>query len=163
MGLQISSTICGSFWNRKCRNPSLRLATKAKGLQGCGPRLSSGVAFSCPGSAKECEGKNPTLPSELPCWELESRWTLECSESDYKGQNPMARGVIYIIGKLLKRKCLKWACITHLDIWNISYDQKKGWESNWQFDSQPLKVENWTNFLACKWHVTYLWKVVNEG
>ncbi len=30
-----------------------------------------------------------TLPRELPPWELESRWTLECSKSDYKGQNLM--------------------------------------------------------------------------
>jgi len=53
--------------------------------------------------------------------------------------------VIYIIGKLLKCICLKWACITHLDIWNTSYGQKKGQESNWQFDSRPLKVENRLN------------------
>jgi hypothetical protein len=26
----------------------------------------------------------------------------------------------------LKCTCLNWACITHLDIWNIGYDQKKG-------------------------------------
>jgi len=27
----------------------------------------------------------------------------------------MACGVLYIIGKLLKRRCLKWACIAHLE------------------------------------------------
>jgi hypothetical protein len=64
--------------------------------------------------------------------------------------------VFYISGKLLKRRCLKCACMTHLDIWNISYGQKKGWESNWQFDSQPLKVENRPNFLECRWHAK-LW------
>jgi len=42
----------------------------------------------------------------------------------------MACDVIYIIEKLLKLRCLKWAYITHLDIWNTSYGQKKGWESN---------------------------------
>jgi len=46
----------------QCRDPSLGLVTKAKGSQGCGPRLSSGVTFSCPGSAKECEGKKPHTP-----------------------------------------------------------------------------------------------------
>jgi hypothetical protein len=30
----------------------------------------------------------------------------------------------------------------HLDIFSPSYGQKKGWESNWQFDSRPLKVGN---------------------
>jgi len=43
--------------------------------------------------------------------------------------------VFYTIEKLLKYRCLKWAHMTHLDIWNTSYGQKKGQESNWQFDS----------------------------
>jgi hypothetical protein len=46
----------------------------------------------------------------------------------------MAYGILYIIKKLLKRRCLKWARIAHLDIWNTSYGQKNGQESNWQFD-----------------------------
>jgi hypothetical protein len=37
----------------------------------------------------------------------------------------MACGVLCIIEKLLKRRCLKWAHIAHLDIWNTSYGQKK--------------------------------------
>ncbi len=41
------------------------------------------------------------------------------------GQNPLVWRVLYIIGKLLKRKCLKWAHMTHLDIWNTSYGQKR--------------------------------------
>ncbi len=57
---------------------------------------------------------------------MESRWTPETSESDFKGQNSMACDILYIIGKLLERRCLKWARIAHLDIWNISYGQKKG-------------------------------------
>jgi hypothetical protein len=36
--------------------------------------------------------------------------------------------------------------MTHLDTSNISYGQKKGRESNWQFDSQPLKVRNRLDF-----------------
>jgi hypothetical protein len=87
-----------------------------------------------------------TLSSELPCWELESQWTPESLERDCKGQNPSAWKVIYIIGKLSKRRCLKWARIAHLDIWNTSYDQKKSWESNWQFDSRPLNVGNQPDF-----------------
>jgi hypothetical protein len=43
-----------------------------------------------------------------------------------------------------------------------SYDQKKGHESNWQFDSQPLKVGNHPNFLVFRWHATYRWKILNE-
>jgi len=44
--------------------------------------------------------------------------------------------------KVLKRRYRKWPRIGHLDICNPSYGQKKGRESNWQFDSRPLKVRN---------------------
>jgi len=40
---------------------------------------------------------------------------------------------------------------------------KKGRESNWQFDSQPLKVGNHPDFLACRWHATYHSKALDEG
>jgi hypothetical protein len=87
----------------------------------------------------------------------------EFSERDFRGQNPLPWGVLYIIGKILKHKCLKWARIAHLDIWNTSYGQKKGRESNWQFDSRPLKVGNRLDFLACRQRATYFWKALNEG
>ncbi len=74
----------------------------------------------------------------------------------------MVRKVLYIIGKILKRRCLKWAW-THLNIWNTSYGQKKGRKSNWQFDFRPLKVGNWPDLLVCRWRVTYHWKALNEG
>jgi hypothetical protein len=63
----------------------------------------------------------------------------------------------------LKCRYLKWARIAHLDIWNISYDQKKGRESNCQFDSQPLKVRNHPDFLAFRWHATYIGKALDES
>jgi hypothetical protein len=57
--------------------------------------------------------------------------------------------------------------MTNLNIWNTSYGQKKGWESNWesncQFDSWPLKVKNRPDFLVCRWHATYCWKDLNEA
>ncbi len=104
-----------------------------------------------------------TFPSELPFWELESRWTFKSSKKDCKGQNPLDLEVPYIIGKFLERRCLKWVCMTHLDIWNASYGQKKGGRSNWHFDSWPLKVGNRPNFLACRWLATYCWKALDEG
>jgi hypothetical protein len=72
-------------------------------------------------------------------------------------QNP------YIIGKLLECRCLKWVCMTDLDTSNISYGQKKGQKSNWQFDSRSLKVNNLPIFLMCRWCATYHWKTLNEG
>jgi len=51
---------------RKCRNPSFGLATKAKGLQGCGPKGSPGVTSETPGSAGECEGLSLHIPKATP-------------------------------------------------------------------------------------------------
>jgi hypothetical protein len=75
----------------------------------------------------------------------------------------MACGVFYIIEKFLEHRCLKWALIFDLDIWNTSYGQKKGRESNCQFDSQPLEVRNRPDFRACKWRATYCWKAFDES
>jgi hypothetical protein len=73
---------------------------------------------------------------------LESSWTPECLEFDSKAQNTSHWGVLGVIGKVLKRRYRKWPRIGHLDICSTSYGQKKGRESNWQFDSRPLKVGN---------------------
>jgi len=104
-----------------------------------------------------------TLPRQLPLWEMESWWTSKTSQRDFRGQNSMACGVFYIIGNFLERKCLKWACIAHLDIWNTSYGQKKGQESNCQFDSPPEKVMNRPDLFVCRQRATYRWKALDEG
>jgi hypothetical protein len=70
--------------------------------------------------------------------------------------------LLYIIAKLLKQRCLKWAHMTHLDISNTSYGQKKGHESNWQFDSRSLKIGNQPDFLVCRSRATYYWKAFDE-
>ncbi len=74
--------------------------------------------------------------------DLESSGTPECLEFDSRGQNTFYWGVLGVIGKVLKHRYRKWPHIGHLDICSPSYGQKKGRESNWQFDSRPLKVEN---------------------
>ncbi len=74
--------------------------------------------------------------------DLESSGTPESLEFDSKGKNTSPWGVFGVIEKVLKCRCPKWPRIGHLDICSPSYGQKKGWESNWQFDSRPLKVEN---------------------
>jgi hypothetical protein len=144
------------FIKQNCCNPSIGLATKAKGLQGCGPRRSLGITSHTPGSVRKCEGVwTLTLPTQLPFWEMEFRWTPKISKSDFRGQNSMSCDALHIIRNLLKRRCLKWARIAHLDIWNTSYGQKKGRETNCQFDSQPEKVGNRPNLLSCRQRVTY--------
>jgi hypothetical protein len=75
------------------------------------------------------EPSHSQVNSHVGSWS--PKWTPESSKRDYRGQNPLPRRVLYIIGKILKVLCLKWVCIAHSNIWNISYDQKKGQESNW--------------------------------
>ncbi len=82
-------------------------------------------------------GWSPTLGKSE---DLESSGTPECSELDSKAQNTSHWGVLGVIGKVLKRRYRKWPRIGHLDICRPSYGQKKGRESNCQFDSRPLKV-----------------------
>jgi hypothetical protein len=84
-------------------------------------------------------GWSPTLGKSE---DLESSGTPECLEFDSKVQNTSHWGVIDVIGKFLERSYRKWPRIGHLDICSPSYGQKKGRESNWQFDSRPLKVGN---------------------
>jgi hypothetical protein len=84
-------------------------------------------------------GWSPTL-GKSEDWE--SSGTPECSELDSEAQNTSHWGFLGVIGKVLKRRCRKWPRIGHLDICSPSYGQKKGRESNWQFDSRPLKVGN---------------------
>jgi hypothetical protein len=81
-------------------------------------------------------------PNTWKSWELESSGTFECSELDNKGQNTSHWGVLGIVEKVLKRRYRKWPRIGNSDICSSSYGQKKGRESNWQFDSRPLKVGN---------------------
>jgi len=44
------------FIDFSCCKPSFGFATKAKGLQGCGPRRSPGVTSHTPRSVRKCEG-----------------------------------------------------------------------------------------------------------
>jgi hypothetical protein len=81
-------------------------------------------------------------PNTSKVGDLESSGTPECLEFDSKAQNTSHRGVLGVIEKVLKRRYRKWPRIGHLDICSPSYGQKKGRESNWQFDSRPLKVRN---------------------
>ncbi len=75
---------------------------------------------------RECEDEIHT--PEMGTWE--SSETPKTLEFDYRGQNTLHWGVLYIIGKLSKCRCRKWACMSHLDSCSISYGKKKGQESN---------------------------------
>ncbi len=77
-----------------------------------------GVTSHAPGSAKsvrESRESTLTLPSEFLLWVLSFNWTFEFSELDYRCQNPSAQRVLYIIEMILKRICLIWVRMIHLD------------------------------------------------
>ncbi len=97
-------------------NLSFGLVTKAKAYKGAGQKRSPGVACHVPGSVYNVREWTFTLPREFPLWELESLWTPESSESNFRGQNPLDWNVFYITKNLLELKCLKWVHTTHLDI-----------------------------------------------
>jgi hypothetical protein len=106
----------------------------------------------------KCEDETHTPKSG----DLESSGTPKNLELDRRGQNTSHWGVLYIVGKLLKCRCPKWPRMSHLKICSPSYGQKKGRESNWQFDSRPLKVENRPNPDVCKRSATWCWKALEE-
>jgi hypothetical protein len=105
-------------------------------------------------------GWSPTLGKS---WDLESSGTPECSRLDIKGQNTLHWGVLGVVEKVLKIRYRKCSRIGNSDICSPSYGQKKGRESNWQFDSRPLKVRNRPlsdiRFECATWR----WKDLDEG
>jgi hypothetical protein len=148
---------------------SLNVTTLALGSQPR-QRLAMGQAkrkpeshISCSRNVKECEGTNPHTPKGAPILGIGIPMDSQIFKERLQGSNPMDWGILYTIGKILELRCLEWARMTHLDIWNIMYGQKKGWESNCQFDSRPLKARNRPNFLMFRWCATYCWKDLDKG
>ncbi len=99
----------------------------------------------------KCEDETRTPKSG----NLESSGTPKTSKFDCRGQKTLHCSVLYIIGKILKCRCRKWVRMSHLDIFSTSYGKKKGRESNWQFDSQPLKVGNRPDLGSCRWSAAH--------
>jgi hypothetical protein len=97
------------------------------------------------------------------------KWDLRVLQDSRKlsfplqGSKTLPWGVIYTVGKVLKCRCPKWPRMNHLDICSTSYGRKKGRESNWQFDSRPLKVGNQPDPGACRWSATHCWKALKES
>jgi hypothetical protein len=107
--------------------------------------------FYCNPTLKKCEDDTHTPKMGT----RESSTTLENSKFNCRGQNILLRGVFYTIGKVLKCKCRKWPWMSHSKICSICYGRKKGRESNYQFDSWPLKVGNRPDPRVCKESATH--------
>jgi hypothetical protein len=70
---------------------------------------------------RECEDETHT--PKIGTWE--SSRIPKTSKFNYRGQNTSHWGVFYIIRKLLKCRCRKWAYMGHLDICSTSYGKKR--------------------------------------
>jgi len=90
-------------------------------------------------------------------------WDSQSFRVRLQGQNTSPWSVLHVIGKLLKCRCRKWPHMSHLDIYNTSYGKKKCQESNWQFDSQPLKIRNRPDPNVCRWNATHCCKTIKES
>jgi hypothetical protein len=93
---------------------------------------------------RECEDE--THIPEMGTWE--SFGTPKISKLDYRGQNASPWNVLHVIGKILKCRCRKWPCMSHLDICNIRYG---------------LKVKNRPDPGVCRESATHRWKVFKES
>jgi hypothetical protein len=93
----------------------------------------------------------------------ESFETLKNSKFDCRGQNTSPWNVLYTVRKVLKCKCRKWPHMSHSDICSTSYGQKNDQESNWQFDSRPLKIRNRPDPVVCRWSARHRWKPLKES
>jgi hypothetical protein len=107
----------------------------------------------------KCDGEAHTPKSG----KLESSGTPKNSEHNCRGQISLHLNALGVIGKVLKCRCPKWPRMSHLDTCSPSYGQKKGRESNWQFDSRPLKVGNRPVRDVSSESATWRWKVLFEG
>jgi hypothetical protein len=69
-----------------CRNSNLGFVIKARACKGASQKWAQESHFILLGVQESVRKWTPTLPSELTLWELESQWTFEFLEGDYKGQ-----------------------------------------------------------------------------
>jgi hypothetical protein len=146
----VASLALGSWPRQKLA----KVRAKSEGLE---------LHFMLMGAWESVREWTSTLSNELPLWELESRWTPKSSKNDCMGQKSLDWRNFYIIGNLLERRHLKWDHMTHWGTWNTRYGQKKGRESNCQFDYSPLKDKSHHDFLAFRCCARHCWKALDEG
>ncbi len=115
------------------------------------------VTFHALRSVGECEGMKPHTPKWAPTWGVGLLMDSQIFKEQLQGSKLIRSKISLYHWKALG------TCMTHLGSWNISYGQKKGRESNCQFDFRSLKVWNRPDFLACNWRATYRWKDLDKG
>jgi hypothetical protein len=87
-------------------------------------RLESHI--TCSQECKECEGTNLHSPKWTPIVGVGLPNGLPNIQNAIAGVKTHWFEEFFIsLENLLKHRCLKRACMAYLDIWNISYDQRK--------------------------------------
>jgi hypothetical protein len=132
-------------------------------LQRCRPKVKIESHISYSREWRNVRKWTHILPSGLPLWELESRWTSESLEGDYRGQNSLDWKIPYTIRKLLRHKCLKWACMDHMGYLKHKLWSKEGPKVKLAVWLPIIKSQNRPDLLTCRWHAAYLWKALNKG
>ncbi len=78
--------------------------------------------------SQECEGLSPHTLKWIPIlrvWIPMESWIFKKQFEEKKTHCIWT--FTYTIENLLNLKCLKWTCMIHLNTYNKSYGQKKGW------------------------------------
>jgi hypothetical protein len=124
-------------------------------MERCRLKVQLGSHIHTPKIVGKCEGMNPHTPKWVPTLRVGVSMHFQVFKKQLERPKLIVLKKYHTIGKLLKFRCLKWACMINFSIYNTSYGQNKGRKLKFQFDSQPLKIENRPCLHACKGHATY--------
>jgi hypothetical protein len=144
-------------------NLSLRLTTKARACEGVGQEWSSGVTFHAPESVRKCEGMNRHTPKWAPTLGVGVQMDSWIFNEQLQGSKPIGLRSSLYHQKDLGTYMSKMGLHDPFGHFKHKLWLKKGRESNWQIDSQPLKVMNRPDFLMWRWRATYHWKSLNKA
>jgi len=111
----------------------------------------------------ECKGWNLMTPKCTLILGVTLVWDLWMFRALVKKEKNVKLGPQYTIRKVLERTCLKCPHIVHLYLICMSYDQKKGHESNWEFDSRSQILRNKGSNEVRLGRVIHHWKNIFEG
>ncbi len=125
----------------------LAISTSNSNLKCCNPTLG------------KCEDE--TILPKVETWSPPGLPQLQSSTAE--GKTPRLEVFFIPLEKVSKYRCPKWSHMNHLDICSTSYGQKKGRESNWQFDSRSLKVGNRPNSDVFRRSATWRWRAFKES
>jgi hypothetical protein len=97
-----------SITDLECQNPTLWARDQGKGAGRWRAKREIRESLHMLPRVQRVLGNEPShsqMNSHVGSWS--PKWTPECYERNCRGQNPLPQRVHYIMGKLLKRRCLK--------------------------------------------------------